>query len=120
MRWLLLSTLLAFATQAQAADFTCAVTFECEGGSCRDTDRETPVQISEQSGALYLIFDGDPKSLVGFDRTSGGDRVFGGQLSDRLYGLFLLHSDGAAKLMIEGVNDWNESRSHLMHCREQA
>ena len=101
-----------------AADYTCAVTFECEGGSCRAVDRTIPVQTSDVTGALYLIFDGAPESLLRLDRTSGGDLVFGGQLSDRLYGVFFLETDGGAKLIVEGVNGWRESRHELMICRE--
>ena len=113
-----LIVLFGFPGLSLAADYTCSVTFECEGGSCRSVDRTIPVQVSDMTGGLFLIFDGKPESLVGLDRTSGGDLVFGGQLSDRLYGVFFLATDGGAKLIIEGVNGWSESRHELMICRE--
>lgn len=94
---------------------TCKVDFTCSGGACRSATRTFDAAISMTG--LSLEFDGRRVSLVALDRTSRGDRIFGGQLSDRLYGVFILKESGIAKLLVEGVNGWNEVRQEMMNCR---
>lgn len=93
----------------------CKVNFTCSGGACQQVSSRTFEGVIGMTG-IVIEFDGVRDSLVALDRTSMGDRVFGGQLSDKLYGVFILKTDGRAKLLVEGVNGWTEERQQLMNC----
>lgn len=100
---------------ADDASYACTVNYACADGSCQAVARDLLAEVS----MFGLVLSGEDRvdTFVTLDRTSGGDLIFGGQMGERLYGIFMLpQGGGAAKLIIEGVNGWSESRTELMIC----